>query len=202
MKKNYFLLFTVYCLLSTIFLWGCGGSGPGSPGSSGSEDTGIQISAVSMTRDTPDIDVYSCPDCCSGGEPEPALTREDAAISIESEQLNPNSTVDPYPASVEQCTITYKKAIEDPSAPTIEATTLYPNCSIISGSNTCNVTLIDITRKIAYWDGITEGQYNPAEYPTHYVAQYNCKYVNKFGDEGSFEVEYDFWLADFDLCGG
>ncbi len=40
MKRVHFLLFTVCCLLSVIFLWGCG-SGPGSPGSTGSEDTGV-----------------------------------------------------------------------------------------------------------------------------------------------------------------
>ncbi len=28
MKKSYFLLFTVYCLLFTVFLWGCGGGDP------------------------------------------------------------------------------------------------------------------------------------------------------------------------------
>ncbi len=192
----------VICHLSFVilFLWGCG-EGPGSPGSSGSEDTGINIKSVSITRETPDIDVYSCPDCCAGGS-EPGLTREDATISIESEKLNPNSTVDPYPASVEECTITYKKAIEDPSSPIIESLTIYPNCPIIEGSNSCSVTLIDITRKIAYWVAF-QGDINiPAEYPTHYIAQYKCKYVNRFGDDGSFQVEYDFWLADFDMCGG
>ena len=200
MKRSYFLLFTVYCLLSTIFLWGCG-EGPGSPGSSGSEDTGINIKSVSITSESRDLDVFSCADCCDG-EPEPGLTREDATISIESEKLNPNSTVDPYPASVEKCTITYKKATEDPSSPIIESLIIYPNCTIIEGSNSCTVTLIDIDRKRAYWDAKNNGINIPAEYPTHYIAQYNCKYVNNFGEEGSFQTEYDIYLADFDMCGG
>lgn len=200
MKKSYFLLITLCPLLFAVFLWGCG-EGTGSPGSSGSEDTGIQITAVSITSESSDIDANSCLDCCDG-EPEPGLTKEDATITIESAKLNPDSTVDPYPASVEQCTITYLKAIEDPSAPTIESMTIYPNCPVYEGSNTCNVALIDINRKTAYWDALQGGMNIPAEYPTHYIAQYKCKYVNTFGDGGSFEVEYDFWLADFDLCGG
>jgi hypothetical protein len=200
MKKSYFLLITLCFLLFAVLLWGCG-SGPGSPGSSGSEDTGIKIGAVSITRDSPDIDVYASPTACNGS-PETPLTREDATVSIASEKLNPNSTVNIYPASFEKCTITYKKAVEDPSAPTIESMTIYPNCSINSGSNTCSVTIIDIARKFVYWDAITGGQSNPAEYPTHYIAQYNCKYVNNLGKSGNFQVEYDFWLADFLTCGG
>ncbi|MEW6417185.1 MAG: hypothetical protein AB1480_03580 [Nitrospirota bacterium] len=201
MKRKYFFLFSIFYLLLSVFLWGCG-EGPGSPGSSGSEDTGINIKSVSITSETPDLDVYSCPDCCAGGTSEPGLTREDATISIESEKLNPDSTVDPYPASVEQCTITYKKAIEDPSSPIIESLNIYPNCPIIEGSNSCNVTLIDIDRKQAYWNAIYYGTNVPGEYPTHYIAQYNCKYVNNFGEEGSFQTEYDIYLADFNMCGG
>ncbi len=45
MKKNNIFLFAVYCLLSTVFLWGCGG-GSGSPGSKGTEDTGVEVDAI------------------------------------------------------------------------------------------------------------------------------------------------------------
>jgi hypothetical protein len=204
MKRKSWLFVICYLSFIVLFLWGCG-SGPGSPGSSGSEDTGIRIRAVSITKDSPDIDVYASPTACDG-KAETPLTRESATMSVESEMLNPNSTVDPYPASVEQCTITYKKAIEDPSAPTIESLTIYPNCSLggcpVTCPDICSVTLIDIDRKVAYLDAITGGQNNPAEYPTHYIAQYNCKYVNNFGKSGTFQVEYDFWLADFLTCGG
>jgi hypothetical protein len=201
MKRSYFLLFTVYSLLFSVLLCGCG-SGPGSPGSSGSEDTGIAIKAVSIARtDGPDLDVYSDPTGCDG-EPETLLTRKDATISIEASKLNATSTFDPFPASVEECKITYRKASEDPSSPTIEDWTFYPNCSLISGTNICNIQLIDITRLMAYWDALTGGINEPAEYPTHYIASYKCKYMNNYGDSGTFETEYDIWLADFLMCGG
>jgi len=191
MKRSYFLLFTVCSLLFSVFLWGCGGAGPGAPGSSGSEDTGINIKSVSITSESPDIDVS-------------LLTREDATITIEAEKLNPSSTFDVFPAAVNECKITYKKAIEDPSAPTIESLTIYPNCPIISGTNTCNVTLIDITRKQAYWDAVQNVNI-PAECPTHYIAWYECKYMNNYGDSGTFEKGYDIWLANWSvdsMCGG
>lgn len=201
MKRSYFLLFTVCSLLFSVFLWGCG-AGPGSPGSSGSEDTGINIKSVSITRtDGPDLDVFSCLDCCAG-EPEPGLTRKDAIITIEAAKLNATSTFDPFPSSVEECKITYRKAIEDPSSPTIEDWTFYPNCTLISGSNTCNVQLIDISRLVAYWDARTSGINEPVEDPTHYIASYKCTYMNNYGDSGTFETEYDIWLANFNMCGG
>jgi hypothetical protein len=198
MKKSYFLFYTIYCLLFTVFLWGCG-DGPGSPGSSGSEETGIRITAVSITSDSPDIDVYSNPTAC-GGKSEKLLTRTDATITIQAEKLNPTSTFDPFPASVEECTITYKKAVEDPSSPVIESMTIYPNCTISSGSISCNVTLIDIERKLDFWSALANGINIPAEYPTHYIAQYECKYVNNYDKTGHFQVEYDIWLADWLIC--
>lgn len=199
MKRSYFLLFTVCSLFFSVFLWGCG-AGPGAPGSSGSEDTGINIKSVSITRtDGPDLDVYSDPTGCSGS-PETLLTRKDATITIGAEKLNATSTFDPFPASVEECTITYRKAIEDPSSPTIESWIFYPNCTLISGTTTCNVQLIDITRLGVYWDALTS--HEPAEYPTHYIASYKCTYMNNYGDSGTFETEYDIWLADFLMCGG
>ena len=202
MKRNYFLLFTVCSLLFSVLLWGCG-DGPGAPGSSGSEDTGINIKSVSITRtDGPDLDVYSDPTGCTGNTPETLLTRKDATITIGAEKLNATSTFDPFPASVEECTITYRKAIEDPSSPTIESWIFYPNCTLISGTTICNVQLIDITRLGAYWNALTSGINDPAEYPTHYIAQYNCMYKNNFDKTGYFKVEYDIWLADFLMCGG
>lgn len=203
MKRSHFLIFNIYCLLFTLLLWGCG-DGPGSPGSSGSEDTGIQIKAVSITKEEgPDIDVFSNPLACppdNPTKPEKLLTREDATMTIDASKLNPNSTFDPFPASVEECTITYKKAVEDPSSPVIESMTIYPNCNISSGSNTCNVTLIDIERKVDFWIALVYGVNLPAEYPTHYIAQYECKYVNNYDKTGHFQVEYDIWLADWLIC--
>jgi len=203
MRRSY--LFLTLCYLLTVILAGCGG-GSGSAGSSGSETTGIQIQSVTISSDAgPDFDVFSAPLACPPDNPtgsEVLLHREDAVLSITAAKLNPLGDFDPFPASVEECTITYKKANEDPSAPVIEAWTIYPNCTLTStGINSCPVSLIDITRKQQFWNGIAQGQHVPAEYPTHYVAGFNCKYMNQVGKTGHFTVEYDLWLADFLICG-
>lgn len=197
MKRVYLLLTACYIFMFTMFLSGCGGAG--SPGSTGSEDTGIQITSVNITRDSPDLDVYSSSTACSGAS-ETALTREGATMNITAAKLNPNSSFDPFPASLEECRITFKKAVEDPSSPTLESLMIYPNCSIINGSSQCSVTLIDIQRKTDYWNAVTGGTNQPKEYPTHYIAQYSCNYMNNLGKKGTLTTEYDFWLADFLVC--
>jgi hypothetical protein len=199
MRRSHVLLTLCYFLLAGI-LTGCGG-GSGSPGSSRSEVTGIQIQSVTITSaGGPDFDVYSSPTACDG-EPETLLHREDAVMSITSAKLNPSGGYEPFPASVEECTITYKKANEDPSAPVIESWKIYPNCELDGkGTNDCPVSLIDITRKQQYLNGIANGLHLPAEYPTHYIAGYKCKYMNQGGKSGYFAVEYDLWLADFLIC--
>ncbi|MEK6672367.1 MAG: hypothetical protein AABY42_02695, partial [Nitrospirota bacterium] len=161
--------------------------------------TGIQITSVNITRESPDLDVYSSSTACSGAS-EVALTREGATLNITAARLNPNSSFDPFPASVEECMITFKKAVEDPSSPILESLTIYPNCTIINGTSQCSVTLIDIQRKTDYWNAITGGTNQPKEYPTHYIAQYSCNYMNNLGKTGTFTTEYDFWLADFLVC--
>jgi hypothetical protein len=206
MRRSYVLLTLCYFLLAGI-LAGCGG-GSGSPGSSGSEVTGIQIQSVTITSEAgPRFDVYSYPNTekdlniCSGSS-ETLIHAEDAVMSITAAKLNPAGGYNPFPASVEECTITYKKANEDPSAPVIESWKIYPNCELDgTGANDCPVSLIDITRKQQYWNGIADGIHIPAEYPTHYIAGYKCKYMNLVGKSGYFTVEYDLWLADFLICG-
>lgn len=204
MRRSHVLLTLCYFLLASI-LAGCGG-GSGSPGSSGSEVTGIQIQSVTITSEAgPDFDVYSAPLACPADTPtgpETLLHREDAVMSVTAAKLNPSGGFNPFPASIEECTITYKKANEDPSAPVIESWKIYPNCELDgTGANDCPVSLIDITRKLQYWNGIGDGIHIPAEYPTHYVAGFRCKYMNLVGKSGYFTVEYDLWLADFLICG-
>lgn len=196
-----------YWNLLLIFMWAvsvaaCSGGSGGSPGVTSPEDTSILVKAVSVEKDSPDIDVFSSQTACDG-EPEEPLTREDATMNIDIERVNQNVISDPLPASVEECTITYLKAIEDPASPILESLTIYPNCILQDGENSCSVTLIDISRKVKYADAVLfEGTHSPAEYPTHYVARYYCKFRNSFGDEGGFPVEFDIWLADFETCGG
>jgi hypothetical protein len=200
MKKNYTKILILICLL---FLYSCGGgSGTGGvPGSSGSEDTGIVIQHVDIigNDETPeDIDVanHLCPDL----EPEPinALHREDATLSIEASLVNQG--FDTFPASVESCTIRYLKSNDDHAAPIIETWTVYPNCIIEDGSNLCVLNLIDIQRKVDFWDDITSSQFVPNNVSTRYLATYSCRYQNNFREDGFFQIEYEIFLADFDTC--
>ncbi len=200
MKKRYLIASLI--LTGFLFLSGCGSNSTGgAPGSSGSEDTGILIRAVSIIDNdaTPgDIDVNN--HFCSDGKIEPinALHLERATITIDAALVN--TGFDTFPASVEECTITYKKANEDPASPIIESLTVYPNCPIYDGTNDCVVDLIDIQRKVDFWDDVSNGLNTPAESSTHYAAVYNCKYVNIYGESGTFQVEYGIRLADFETC--
>ena len=63
-----------------------------------------------------------------------------------------SAAFDPFPASVEQCTITYLKGNENPDAPIVESMTIYPNCTILEGDNACNVQMMDVDRKVKWWD--------------------------------------------------
>ncbi|TAN42172.1 MAG: hypothetical protein EPN25_03555 [Nitrospirae bacterium] len=191
-SKHYGLISLV--ILSALSLINCGGGG-GAPGSTGSQDTGIQITAVQATTTSADIDTF----CASG---ESGQKKQDISMNITTVNLTPEITTAHFPASLEECTITYLKANEDPAAPIIENLTVFPNCILNSGTNSCpNITLIDIARKNQYAIPVfINGTNSPAEYPTHYVAKYNCKYVNNFGKEGFFQTELDIWLADFAGC--
>lgn len=206
MKRFLLSLCSICCLLFAFFMSSCG-NGPGSPGSSGSENTGINIQSVSIQPNStdgdsgPDIDtnIHTCPD----GTSEPGLFRVSATMAIASEKLNPTSDptgFDPFPASVEECTIVYKQPADELGAPVIEAWTVYPNCTIIEGDNSCVVNLIDIQRKVDYWDNVISVINDPQKYPTRYVASYDCKYVNNVGESGHFKVELEIFLADFDNC--
>lgn len=207
MRSGKYSIVIMVLLVYLIALSGCGGGSGGAPGSTGSEDTGISIKSVSATnKDVGNLDtaIHLCPPDFT--EIEPGLFMDYATLTIDAGKVNPNVVSNPFPASVEMCTITYRKANEDPASPIIESLTIYPNCTLVdtetsSTKNSCSFTLSDIQRKVKWWTDISGGLNLPAEYPTHYVAQYNCRYVNNFGRSGYFVVEYDVWLADWNLCG-
>lgn len=196
-----------FLLISFLAFAGCGGGKGGSPGSSGSEDTGILIQAVSVVGnatdgdDPPDIDVaiHLCPPDFIDAEP--GLFRVGGTMSITATALNPDTAFDPFPATVEVCTITYLKANQDPAAPIVEKWEIFPNCPIVDAeAQECQVQIIDIDRKTDFWSDILQGINQPDEIPTHYVAAFNCNYVNVFGERGKFQTEYDIFLWDFDNC--
>lgn len=200
MKKKY--IRSLVILMCVLFLYSCGGSGTGgAPGSSGSEDTGIVIQHIAIVGndDTPeDIDVAN--HLCADGTLEPvnALHREDATMTIEAALVNEG--FEAFPASVENCTITYRKSNDDPAAPIIEQWQVFPNCIIEDGENPCVINLLDIQRKVDFWNDITSSKFVPVNMATRYVATYSCRYQNNFREEGFFQIEYEIFLADFETC--
>jgi hypothetical protein len=190
-----------YCFITVIIyllvLAGCGG-GMGAPGSSGSDETGIVIQSAIVSSENIDVDTHI--HACSPTTVEKGLFRENATLTVDATKLITTTTDDPFSASIEECTITYKKANEDPAAPIIESWTIYPNCALVDGTTSCPISLIDIERKVRWWNDFSGGTFTPSEYPTHYIAVYRCKYVNTFGKSGYFQAELDIWLADFNLC--
>lgn len=200
-KKNSIAGIVLMTLL--LILSGCGGELGGSPGSD-SGDTGILIKSVSIVGSDEgagdheiDTNVHLCPPDFT--EPEDGLFMADATITI---NASPTGFDDAFPASIEQCTITYLKGDENPEAPIIESTTIYPNCTLTENeANECIVVLMDVDRKEKFWnDAVTQGIFYFETDPAHYVARYDCDYVNNYGKSGTFQVEYDIWLADWDNC--
>lgn len=55
MKKIHIVVFITTCLIFSLFLFGCGGSGPGAPGSCGSEDTGVSVNIINMLHTSPSV---------------------------------------------------------------------------------------------------------------------------------------------------
>jgi hypothetical protein len=204
MKKRYISAFLILLGILLVSI-GCGG-GSKKSGSPGSDigDTGILISSVNLTpEDGAEFDTAI--HCCSINPQTGACDEFEEGLFIDYGDLLITTEAyafDAYPASIEQCRITYKKANEDPSSPLIESTTIFPNCIISTvGETLClHVPIMDIRRKTLYWDDIGVGFNLPLEYPTHYIAVFNCEYMNSYGDRGDFQVETDVWLADWDLC--
>jgi hypothetical protein len=181
MNKNY----KVACLILLgfiIILSGCGGL-EGAPGSD-SGDTGILIQSVSIIGDEPaggdneiDVAIHFCPPDFT--ELEPGLFIANANLTIQAAPV----AFDPFPASVEECTVTYLKGNENPDAPIIENMTIYPNCTILNGTNDCNFVMMDIDRKVKFWDDLL---LSPSMIrPVHYVARFQCGFVNVYSESGS-----------------
>jgi hypothetical protein len=183
-------------LLGIIFIFsGCGGVG-GAPGAD-SGNTGILITSISIEGDEPaggDNEIDCALHMCDQ-ELEEGLFIANAILTINTVPAGFSG----FPANVEECTVNYIKGNENPDAPIIESLTTYPNCTLIEGQNFCTLVMIDIDRKVEFWDDFTSLNFTET-YPVHYVARFDCTYVNQYGESGSFNVEYDIWLADWDYC--
>lgn len=199
MNKNYKAAFLVLFGLILI-LSGCGSGELACAPGSDMGDTGICIRSVSIIGEEPgggdneiDVAIHFCPPDFT--ELEPGLFMANATLTIQASSI----AFDPIPASVEECTITYVKGNENPDAPIIENMTIYPNCTIQNGFNDCNVVMMDIDRKVKFWDDLNTLNASMIR-PVHFVVRYHCGYVNAYGDSGSFSVEYDIWLDDWNYC--
>ncbi len=191
MKKRYVISSLI--LTGFLFLYGCGGG----IGGMGGEKTGILIT-TNFSIDSPNLDaaIHFCDE--EQKEPEEGLFDNFATLTITAELVNPG--YDTFPARVTQCRITYLKANEDPASPIIQSWDRFPNCVFTAGTTDCEVDLIDIDRKAKWWSDYSSGLFDPAEYPTNYVAFYQCEYENKWGDSEDFEGRISFRLADYDVC--
>jgi hypothetical protein len=197
-KKNSMAGIVLMTLL--LILSGCGELG-GAPGSD-SGDTGILIKSVSIIGEEPaggdneiDAALHLCP---------PAFTEIEQGLFIANATMTINASAtgfDPFPASIEHCDITYLKGNESPDAPIIERATIYPNCTLLEDeANECNVVMMDIDRKVKWWEDVNSINNFPHTYPTPYTVKYDCTYINNYGKSGTFQIEYDILLADWNYC--
>jgi hypothetical protein len=198
--KRYILILAI--LTIPILILGCGAMG-GAPGSD-SGNTGIRITYVTLvgedsgtsSDDEVDVAIHLCPPDYT--DYEDGLFEHDAILTIGAVATG---FPDVFPATIDECKVTYLKGTENPDAPIIEGKTVYPNCPIEDGDNECRISagIMDIDRKVQYWNDLLGLNLDPA-YPTHYVVKYECTYINQYGEEGTFEAEYSIYLADWDNC--
>jgi hypothetical protein len=200
MRNGYLLLIL---LVTSLFVFsGCGGMG-GAPGSD-SGNTGITITYATLvgedagtsTDDEVDVALHLCPPDYT--EYEDGLYEHDAILTIGAVATGFS---DVFPATIDECKVTYLKGVENPDAPIIEGKTVYPNCPIIEDDNECLIPagIMDIDRKGQFYDDLLGLNFDTT-YPTHYVVRYKCTYINQYGESGKFETEYSVYLADWDNC--
>jgi hypothetical protein len=210
MKKNKFLLFTIYCLLSTVFLWGCGG-GAGSPGSKGTEDTGVEVEAtitpLYLDNNTYSVDAFRV--ICEEGPPPVAedFTDHNATATITARLLNPNRVASTGVLYIEKYTVEFRRSSDSIGAPPIQTDTRYKTIVIYpptgGGVNEVadTVVLVDLIRKDQYRADVTSGQYSSGlAYINNYTAIYTFEGKNEYGSKFSFKAQTDFQIGNFDYC--
>jgi hypothetical protein len=211
MKRNYFLLFSGYCLLLAIILVGCGGGGPGSPGSSGSENTGVMVDAsvVGSYNGVATNSVDAFPDQC--GTP-PATTPEffadhQATVTFTARLLNPDATFQAGKLYIEKYTVELRRSTDSLGAPPIESDTRYNTIEIpapIGASEvtvTTNIILVDLLRKDQYAVDMLSGRYSSGQaYLNNYTAIFTFYGQNQFGENFKIKTQMDFQIGNFNNC--
>lgn len=211
MKRSYFLLVTIYLLLFTFLLAGCG-SGPGSPGSQGTEDTGVKLeTTITPTyngANTSSVDAFQ--DICSAGPPAvyEKITDHSATVTITATLLNPNPQITPGTLYIDYYTVEYRRSQDSIGAPPIESDTRYDTIVVTppqsgTGSTTTTFTAIfvDLIRKAKYSSDTFGGAYSSSlAYLNNYTATYTFVGHNQYGKSFSFMAQVDFQIGDFDNC--
>lgn len=222
MKRNYiFLIFVVYCLMSTVFLWGCG-SGPGSPGSTATEDTGVILDATLapsyLGTNTYSVDVVKNPQPCVFGDPTAHPPTPDkfenfldhnAILTVDATLVNPNPQITPGTLYIEKYTIEYRRSQDSIGAPPIESDTRYvtlvitpPLSGTASTTTTATLVLVDLTRKDKYLSDILTGAYayTSSAFLNNYTATYTFEGQNQYGKRFSFIAQTNFQMGSFNYC--
>ena len=211
MKRNHFLLFAIYCLLSAVFIWGCG-SGPGSPGSYGCEDVGlicdVAITPTYQDANTSSVDAFR--DICDIGPPPVYgyFADHSATATISLRRLNPNSTFLINPVYIERYTIEFRRSTDSIGAPPIQTFTGYKTITLTPPSGTAintfdaTVVLVDLLRKDQYAIDVLSGRYSSGRY---YINNYTASYIfegQSLGKAIKIFGQVPFQIGSFDYCGG
>jgi hypothetical protein len=211
MKRNYFLLFSGYCLLLAILLVGCGGGGPGSPGSSGSENTGVALSAsvVGLYQGNPTYSVDAFQDVCDAGPPPvyEFFADHQAEVTFTARLLNPDTTFQVGKLYIEKYTVEFRRSSDSIGAPPIESDTRYNTIEIPApiGAGEVTVTagiiLVDLIRKIQYSEDMLSGRYSSwPGYLNNYTAIFTFYGQNEFGENFKIKAQMDFQIGSFNNC--
>lgn len=212
MKKSYFLLFTVCCMLSAVFLWGCGGGTPGMPGSQG--DTGVIIDSATITptyngKNSSSVDVVQ-QTCTPATATTPAkfeyMADHGATLTLNAKLLNPNTKFQPGTLTVEKYTVEYRQTTDSIGAPPIETMVRYntftitpPTGNAVSTVTISGILLVDLARKAQYYTNVTSGQYT-TNILNSYTAIYTFEGQDQVGTRFSFVVQTNFQIGSFDNC--
>ena len=210
MKKNKFLVFAVYCLLSAVFLCGCGG-GAGSPGSEGTEDTGVEVDAtitpVYLGANTYSVDAFQV--VCDEGPPPVVedFTDHNATLSMTARLINPSTTFQAGTLYVEKYKVEFRRSSDSIGAPPIQSDTRYKTIVIAAPTGTGvttvedTVILVDLIRKDQYKADVTSGQYNSTSASlNNYTAIYTFEGKNEYGKDFTFKAQTDFQIGSFNYC--
>jgi hypothetical protein len=210
MRKNKFLVLAVYCLLSAVFLWGCGG-GAGSPGSEGTEDTGVEVDAtitpVYLGANTYSVDAFQV--VCDEGPPPVVedFTDHNATLSMTARLINPSTTFQAGTLYVEKYKVEFRRSSDSIGAPPIQSDTRYKTIVIAAPTGTGvttvedTVILVDLIRKDQYKADVTSGQYNSTSASlNNYTAIYTFEGKNEYGKDFTFKAQTDFQIGSFNYC--